>query len=90
MRACCHRFQVTAPSTFIPAPPGDPHHTHARTNGKTKKRLDYVLIPQDWLRAVKQAQVDHTVDLANVVEDHSPTFVSVGVPSGSLDVYQYR
>eukprot|EP00959_Pyramimonas_sp_CCMP1952_P015060 318902-Pyramimonas_sp.AAC.1 len=37
MRAFCHRFQVIAPSTFIPAPPGHPHHTHVHTNGRTKK-----------------------------------------------------
>eukprot|EP00959_Pyramimonas_sp_CCMP1952_P435167 9112306-Pyramimonas_sp.AAC.1 len=70
MRSLCHRFQVVAPSTFLPAPIDDTRNTHAHAD-------------------VSCARVDRVVDLANAVEDNSPTFVEVGVPSGSLAQSQY-
>eukprot|EP00959_Pyramimonas_sp_CCMP1952_P017216 365566-Pyramimonas_sp.AAC.1 len=75
MRSLCHRFQVVAPSTFLPAPIDDTHNTHVQTDGKTCKRLGYVLLPQEWFSLVSCARVDGEVDPANAVEDHSPTFV---------------
>ena len=78
------------PSIFLPPAPGDSHDTHLHTDGKTAKRLDYVLLPLDWFTSVRKAWVDREVDLANAIDDHSLAFVEVRVSARSLNLSQFH